>query len=169
VPLIAGRGSGTLIYRAENDLRHLAFFAAVAVASVLFALLEIQVEGGAGWATSLPTWRIENRWTRLFFSRRALTGYHLYVHLFVLTVVHLPYALSFAAFGGRAEARILAFLLFFWLAEDFLWFVLNPAYGVRKFTREHAWWHAPTWWWFMPRDYWTFIPIAIWLYWLGMR
>jgi len=23
--------------------------------------------------------------------------------------------------------------------EDFLWFVLNPAYGMRRFRREHIW------------------------------
>jgi hypothetical protein len=152
-----------------TGLHHLAFFLAVLVCAVLFALLEVQIEDGAGWASSLPTWRVENRWTRLFFSRRPLTGYHLYVHLFVIAAVHLPYALGFAEPAWRAEARILAFLVFFWLAEDFLWFVLNPAFGIRRFHPEHAWWHAPTWWWIMPRDYWVFLPVGVALYWFGTR
>ncbi|HEX7241802.1 MAG TPA: hypothetical protein VF263_16090 [Longimicrobiaceae bacterium] len=143
---------------------HLVFALTVAAAATVFALLEIQVEGSAGWATALPTWRVENRWTRLLFGSRALTGYHLYVHLFVLLLIHLPYALGFVAPSLRAEARIAAFLVLFWVLEDFLWFVLNRDYGVRRFTPEHAWWHAPSWWWIMPREYWIFTPIGIALY-----
>jgi hypothetical protein len=145
-------------------LIHLVFAGTVAAAALLFALLEIQIEGSAGWASALPTWRVENRWTRLLFGQRALTGYHLYVHLFILVVVHLPYALALAPPSWAAEARILAFLALFWVLEDFLWFVLNPAYGLRRFTPEHAWWHAPGWWWIMPREYWLFTPAAVALY-----
>ena len=145
-------------------MQHVWFFGMVLAAGYVFAKLEIQIEGGAGWAADLPTWRVENRWTRWFFSSRPLTGYHLYVHLFVLCLVHLPYALGFVAPSWPAQARILSFLIFFWLVEDFLWFVLNPEFGVRKFRREHIWWHAPTWWWIMPRDYWVFTPIATLLY-----
>jgi hypothetical protein len=54
------------------------------------------------------------------------------------------------------ELRVIGFIIFFFLVEDFLWFVLNPAFGIRRFRREHIWWHAPTWWWIMPRDYWVF-------------
>jgi hypothetical protein len=146
-------------------VQHVWFFGGVLAAATAFALLEIQIEGGAGWAANLPTWRIENRWTRLFFSRRPLTGYHLYVHLWVLVMAHLPFILGFAAMGWRAEGRILAFLIFFWLAEDFLWFVLNPEFGIRRFTPDHAWWHAPTWWLIAPRDYWVFTPLGALLYW----
>ncbi len=153
--------------REARPVQHAWFFAMVLAAGGVFALLEIQIEGEAGWAANLPTWRIENRWTRLFFSRRPLTGYHLYVHLFVLLLAHLPYTLGFAAPSWAAEARIAAFLIFFWVAEDYLWFVFNPKFGARKFRPEHAWWHAPTWWWIMPRDYWVFLPIGVVLYWLG--
>jgi hypothetical protein len=149
-------------------VQHLWFTAAVAAAAAAFALLEIQIEGGAGWAANLPTWRVENRWTRLFFSSRPLTGYHLYVHLWVLVMVHLPFALGFAPASWAGEARILAFLVFFWIAEDFLWFVLNPEFGIRRFTRGHIWWHAPTWWWIAPRDYWVFAPLGGVLYWLSL-
>ncbi|HEY0025536.1 hypothetical protein [Longimicrobium sp.] len=145
-------------------MEHLSFFAMVLAAGAAFAQLEIQIEGTAGWAAALPTWRVENRWTRLFFSSRPLTGYHFYVHVFVTLVVHLPFALGFAAPTWKGEARIVAWLILFWVAEDFLWFVMNPAFGLRKFRREHIWWHAPTWVWIMPRDYWVFTPIAAALY-----
>lgn len=36
----------------------LAFF--VIIVSVVYALLEIQIEGEDGWAGKLPTWKIKN-------------------------------------------------------------------------------------------------------------
>lgn len=32
----------------------------IGVLGLFFAMVEIQIEGAAGWAASLPTWRIEN-------------------------------------------------------------------------------------------------------------
>ena len=136
--------------------------------SLLFALVEIHIEGGHGWAANLPTWRVENRWTRLFYGNRPLTGYHLYVQLFVLVMAHAPWFLDLAPLTWRGEARVLAFVILFWIVEDFLWFVINPAYGVRKFRRAHVWWHAPTWWWIMPRDYWLFLPVGVFLFCLSL-
>jgi hypothetical protein len=149
-------------------MTHLLFAASVGVTAWLFALAEIQIEGPHGWAARLPTWRIENRWTRLLYGSKPLTGYHLYVQLFVLALVHLPFLLSLAAFSWRAEARIAAFFILFWVLEDFLWFVLNPAYGLRRFRRQDIWWHAPCWWSIMPRDYWVFVPVAAVLYWASL-
>ncbi len=132
-----------------------------------FAHVEVQIEGPHGWATSLPTWRIENRWTRIFYSSKPLTGYHLYVQLFTLALVHLP--LCVVAPSWHVEARILSFFTLFWVIEDFLWFLLNPAFGLKRFKAEHIWWHADTWWWIMPRDYWIFTPVGIGLYVLSCR
>jgi hypothetical protein len=148
---------------------HAIFFISLAVVSWLFALLEIQIEGPNGWAVNLPTWRIENRWTRLFYSGKVLTGYHLYSLLLSLVVVHLPFGLGLTPLTLRAEARVLAFFILFWVLEDFLWFILNPAFGLKRFRPQYVPWHAPTWWWIMPRDYWIFTPIAIFLYILSHR
>jgi hypothetical protein len=148
---------------------HLGFAAALAASATFFALLEIQIEGPHGWARQLPTWRIDNRWTRLVFGSRPMTGYHFYVHLFLLVLLHLPYALGFTAPSWAAEARIAAFWIAFWILEDYLWFVFNPAFGASRFRREHIWWHAPAWWWIMPREYWLGVPIAVALYLLSWR
>lgn len=149
-------------------MQHVVFFAAFLAAGWAFARLEVEIEGGAGWAANLPTWRVENRWTRIFFGGRPLTGYHLFVHLWVLPLVHLPLLMGFAPLEWRSEARIVAFLIFFWVVEDFLWFVVNPAFGIRRFDPRHAWWHAPAWWWIAPREYWIFTPVAALLYWLSL-
>ncbi len=139
----------------------IAFSVGLVLSAVLFALVEIHIEGSDGWAKRLPTWRIENRWTRLLYGSRPLTGYHLYVQLFITLMAHLPWFLGLTFWSWRGEARVLAFLILFWVLEDFIWFILNPSFGLRKFTRRDIWWHAPTWWWIMPRDYWIFVPLGL--------
>jgi hypothetical protein len=148
-------------------MRHLLFGMGLLAASALFALLEIQIEDGSGWASALPTWRYQTAWTRRVLGARAITGYHIYFHLFVALMAHLPYVLGAAAPSWSLELRILSFLIFFWVVEDFLWFVLNPAFGIRRFRRDLIWWHAPNWWGIMPRDYWIFLPPGLALYLAG--
>jgi hypothetical protein len=140
------------------------FVLTLVLCATAFALAEVQIEGPNGWAANLPTWRIENRWTRLLYSSKPLTGYHLYTQLFTLSAVHLSFGLGLVSITWNAEARVLSFFILFWVLEDFLWFVLNPAFGLKRFRPKHIWWHAPTWWWIMPRDYWIFTPIAVLLY-----
>ncbi len=156
-----------LVFPMVNLLPHVLFLAGLGILTVLFALAEVQIEGPHGWAAKLPTWRLDNRWTRLFYSSRPLTGYHLYLQLFILLVIHLPFALGLVRPAWPVEARLLAFFIFFWILEDFLWFIFNPAFGLKRFRPQHIWWHAPTWWWIMPRDYWIFFPIGLLLYWLS--
>jgi hypothetical protein len=140
------------------------FFAVYVLAVALaFALMEIQIEGPDGWASALPTWRIENRWTRVFLGGRALTGYHFYLHIFLLLMLQLPFATNVLRPSLAIELRMFSFLILFWLVEDFLYFVLNPAFGIRKFSKANIWWH-PNWWWFLPSDYWIFTPIGVALY-----
>lgn len=140
----------------------------ILAAAVLFALVEVQIEGPNGWAVGLPTWRIDNKWTRLFWDKKPLTGYHLYLNLFMLLMVHLPFGLELVPFHWRLEARILSSFIAFWVVEDFAWFILNPAYGLKRFRKECIWWHAKSWWWIMPKTYWVFTPIAIGLYHLSL-
>ena len=57
------------------------------------------------------------------------------------------------------EARILGSLMLFWLIEDILWFVMNPAYGLAKLTPEHVPWH-PHWVLGVPVDYIVFMLLS---------
>lgn len=143
---------------------HVLFAGYLFAVSAVFALLEIQIEGTAGWAANLPTWRVETPLTHRLLGARAITGYHVYVHVFVFLLLHAPFLLSLAPFTWPAELRILAFLILFWVLEDFLWFIFHPAYGLRGFRRDRIAWHAETWWGIMPRDYWIFTPIGVGLY-----
>lgn len=145
-------------------LDHLIFVAYLFATALVFALLEVQIEGPAGWAQKLPTWRIQNRISRFLLGNRAITGYHVYFHLFVLALIHTPIALGLARPSLSGELRIFAFVFLFWVVEDFLWFLVNPAYGFRSFRRDRIRWHASIWWGIMPRDYWIFTPLGLLLY-----
>ena len=49
--------------------------------------------------------------------------------------------------------------MLFWIVEDFLWFVFNPAYGIARFDPAHVAWHKH-WLWHAPVEYWIFTPVA---------
>ena len=60
----------------------------------------------------------------------------------------------------RDELRLFGGYLLFWVLEDMLWFVLNPHYGWKKFTKDHVWWHRH-WALGVPVDYWIGGALAI--------
>ena len=132
----------------------------VALLGFFFAQVEIQIEGAAGWAAGLPTWRIESHWLLdLFWSGRPMTGYHAWVFPFIALVFHLPIFLR-GRWSWRVEARIVAMIMLFWVIEDTLWFVLNPAFGWSKFSAGNIPWHIH-WWMGLPVDYWISTAIGI--------
>lgn len=138
----------------------------VVLLAYFFANIEIQIEGADGWATSLPTWRIEEHWLLdVFWGSRAMTGYHAWVFPFIALVFHLP-IFFIGQWSLRLECRILACIMVFWVVEDFLWFVLNPAYGVERFTPETVAWHK-YWLWGAPIDYWIYLPLSAALLWFS--
>lgn len=145
-------------------MQHLVFCGYLLAASYAMASLEVQIEGSQGWARGLPTWRIDNALTRVLFGGRPLTGYHFWFHILIALLVHTQVALGFIPFSPSAELRILAFLVLFWLIEDWLWFVVNPAFGVSAFRAERIHWHRRSWWLIMPREYWIAGPLGIGLY-----
>ncbi|MCU0605803.1 MAG: hypothetical protein MUC33_24475 [Desulfobacterales bacterium] len=62
------------------------------------------------------------------------------------------------------ELRILAFVVLFWILEDFLWFICNRDYGFKGFTPQRISWHRDVWWWIAPREYWLGVPLGAVLY-----
>lgn len=124
-----------------------------------FAQTEIQIEGAAGWAANLPTWRIERHWRLdIFWGGRALTGYHAWVFPFVALFFHFPFFFM-QRWSWRLEARALGCIMLFWVTEDFLWFMLNPAFGWTHFNPAHIPWHKH-WIAFAPTDYWIGLSMA---------
>ncbi|HYE99832.1 MAG TPA: hypothetical protein VEJ18_13020 [Planctomycetota bacterium] len=119
------------------------FFIAMAL-----ALLEIQIEGKHGWAEKLPTWRWTPRLAQWF--GRPVTGYHLYLQLFMLLLLHLPH--MYAGFTWEREVELLSLYFLLSVFWDFLWFALNPHYGLGRFNRACVWWFRG-WWCGVPADY----------------
>ncbi len=120
-----------------------------------FAMTEIQIEGANGWAASLPTWRVENgELLGIFWGGRPLTGYHAWLFTFMALAFHGPMVLSWR-FEFALWLRTLGSLMLFWIAEDFIWFALNPAFGVSRLDPSVVPWHK-SWFWGLPADYTTF-------------
>ena len=156
-------------------MSHLVFVIFVFLTAVLLSKVEIEIENGEGYAAKLPvSWRIENRWLRSLVGG---TSYHLYMGLFLLVFLH-SVVIIIDAWTLQAEFLILSFLAFVTVVEDFMWFVLNPAkdektgkrlYGLRNFKPECIPWFRGRWLWLAPNWYFWYVPVAILLYWLGVR
>ena len=76
--------------------------ASVLLLGFFFAKLEIAIEGEAGWAQNLPTWRIEGHWLLdIFWGGREMTGYHAWAFSLIALFFHFP--LVFISEIGRAH------------------------------------------------------------------
>lgn len=130
-------------------------FVMVGILGFLFAMTEIQIEGAGGWAANLPTWRIEKHpILDILWEGKPVTGYHVWVFSFMAVVFHLPIAI-YGRFSLRTEVRCIGSLMFFWIIEDLLWFVLNPAFGLARLKPQFVPWHK-TWFLGFPLDYTVF-------------
>jgi hypothetical protein len=134
-----------------------------------FANVEVQIEGADGWAAKLPvTFRVEQHWLLdLLWGGRPMTGYHAWVFGFMALVFHLPLLLTWQ-WSVRLEARVVGCVMLFWIVEDFLWFVVNPAYGITPLVTRQVAWHRH-YFLFLPADYWTFTITAAALLWYSFR
>ena len=150
----------------HHRLQVLLLLSWVLLLGVFFAQVEIQIEGAAGWAANLPTWRIEQHWLLdIFWGGRPLTGYHAWVFSFIALFFHFP-LIFMQQWSWRLESRAIASIMLFWTIEDFSWFIFNPAFGLANFNPAHIPWHKH-WLWFAPTDYWVAILIAGILLWIS--
>ena len=141
----------------------------VTLLAYIFANVEIQFEGSRGWAAGLPvTFRIEKHWLLdIFWGGRVMTGYHAWVFRFIFLCFQFP-MLQIGRFSWPLEARALGCVMFFWVIEDALWFILNPAFGWAALTPGNVPWHRH-WFFGLPTDYWTFTAVGAMLYWYSFR
>jgi hypothetical protein len=118
--------------------------------------IEIEIEGGVGWAERLPTWYLKRGLTGRIYGivmgQRPLTGYHVYAFTIPMLILHLSYVMG-VDWSVAAELRTIATYFVLAVIWDYLWFVLNPAYTVRRFRRGNVWWFEVPWIWRFPLDY----------------
>ncbi len=128
------------------------------VVSLLFALVEIELEAKNGWAQHLPTWyRTKGIIPSIYavmMNGKPLTGYHLFMFFLPLVMFHAPFFMG-TPFTLTGELYVLLNYFVFAPLWDYLWFVLNPYYTVKYFKKEYVWWHAKSHWLFnaMPHDH----------------
>lgn len=132
--------------------------------SAVVAELEIQIEGKNGWAARLPTWRVSNRLTSFILggAYHPLTGYHFFLGFFVILFFHFPFFAGLSWSPGF-ELRLISLFLFFWMIEDFLWFIFNPNYGFKKFRKGEIPWHQ-RWVFGVPFSYYKFLSAGLLFY-----
>lgn len=132
------------------------------VLATILSLIEIQIEGNDGWADMLPCWhpRPEN-WAVKLYSRiiggKEVTGYHIFLNIFLFVVLHLPFFTG-VKWGFAKEMEVFSLYFLFWICEDFLWFLWNDWYGLKRFHRETILWHKH-WIGPVPRDY--FVEVGV--------
>ena len=128
------------------------------------ACIEIEIEGGYGWAERLPTWwlsrGIVGRIYAIAMGHRPLTGYHVFAFTIPLLILHLPYDMGVEWTLGE-ELRTIATFFALAVIWDYLWFVLNPAYTVARFKRGNVWWFEVPWIWRFPLDYYSGIGLSV--------
>lgn len=117
--------------------------------ALLLALIEIEVEGKYGWSEKLPTWYrttgFAGRLWGLMMGGKPLTGYHLFFNCFLIVMFHVRF---FEGSDWSIAEELATMAKFFAMAVfwDFMWFVLNPNYGLRNYKRENIWWFSKSYW-----------------------
>ena len=126
--------------------------------------VEVEIEGGYGWAERMPTWYLKRgRLGKLYgivMGHRPLTGYHVYVFIIPIVLLNLPFVYG-VDWSLAGELRVFATYFALAVIWDYTWFVLNPAYTVRRFQRGNVWWFEGPWIGRFPLDYYVGIGLSI--------
>lgn len=130
--------------------------------AVLYALLEIQVEGKNGWCRNLPTFRI-NVFFKKVLGGKPLTGYHIYMLSVFLVVFH---AIMHGEMSLKNEFNTIGLLSLFFVLEDIFWFIFNPHYTLKRFIEKDIRWHK-RWMCGLPLTYWVGLILSAWMFYLG--
>ena len=131
----------------------------VFVLALVYAAIEIEIEGPDGWAKNLPT-------PQNFLGHLSL--YHVYMIFLAVCILSGFYYFRNTAIKTESShvvepkkrpnlalriltviGQILWMLIFFFLIQDLLWFVLNPSYTINGYCASKIPWHTP-WLWGIP-------------------
>ena len=107
----------------------------VVVLAAIYALMEIEMEGKHGWAKNLPT-------TKNILGH--FTLYHVYMLMFLAVLFSGWFGSRFVSGCDNGWTAVFQFAFFFllWLlVEDFLWFVFNPHYTLKGYSKKKIPWH----------------------------
>jgi len=131
--------------------------------AAIHAKMELMSEGKMGWGLRFPCWRINNALIN-FLIGKELTGYHFYMCILFLLLFNSPFL--FIPFTIKKELLILGLYFWYWVWEDFFWFVESKQYGLRNFKKGRIYWHK-RFFLYLPVSYWSGIIIGTGLLILG--
>jgi hypothetical protein len=115
--------------------------------ALLYALLEIEIEGQDGWAKNLPT-------PKMLFH---FTQYHVIMNLIVILIFFKIY------YKQKSDLLKTIFIISLWfMLEDTYWFIYNSKYTIQKYNKECVPWHR--WYYGLPLGSWISIFIFIMIY-----
>jgi hypothetical protein len=124
--------------------------------ALIHAKLELMTEGKHGWGLNFPCWRINHYLINLLIGKE-LTGYHFYMCIMFLLLFHSPFL--FVGFSIKKELLAMGLFFWYWVLEDFFWFVESKHYGLRNFKKGRIYWHK-RWKIGLPISYWWSITIG---------
>ncbi len=116
--------------------------------ALALALTEIEIEGKHGWAEKTATWSKRVSLPKGFFlfsGSRVLTGYHIFLNIFLIIITHSP-LVFFKTFSWSSEFQLISTYLIWALFWDLLWFIFNPYYGWKEFAPNAVWWFGEEPW-----------------------
>ncbi len=117
------------------------------ILALVFAFLEIEIEGKYGWSERTQTWYRYNpkSFVNKFMGGKPLTGYHIVVFLTAILISHLPFMFGLS-WNFNNEFWILAVYFAWTPLWDYLWMVFNPYYGISEFRQNKVWWYRNSIW-----------------------
>jgi len=118
--------------------------------AIVLAYFEVQIEGPNGWASALPTWRVTSPNVTWIFGGRPVTGYHVALNALLLLFFHWPF--MFKKWNFIDEVIIMCSFTLLAVIWDFLWFVINPNFGLDRYGVTSVWWFK-RWFLGVPVDY----------------
>ena len=112
-------------------------FSFVVFTSLIYSLIEIELEAKDGWMKNIPTAHM------IWFGNKYMTLYHIY--MIILMFVTFVYQNQMILTLASVLYTISNMILFLFL-EDTLWFILNPYFTIKRYTKKDIWWHAAQPW-----------------------
>jgi hypothetical protein len=99
---------------------------------------EKMIEADEGWAKNLPCWKINHPIIQFILGKQ-LTGYHAWMLILFFIIFHSP--MLFIDWSFKKELITLGFYIWYWIIEDFLWFLESENFGIRNFRKGKIDWH----------------------------
>ncbi len=108
------------------------------ILAAIHAKFEKMIEADAGWAKNLPCWKINNPIMQFLLSKQ-LTGYHFWMLIMFFLIFHSPFL--FIDWSIKKELLTLGLYFWYWVIEDFLWFIESENFGLINFRKGKIDWH----------------------------